>query len=265
MIFEFSAPIFKILLDSKANYLAIEVRNSTSKEVTFSVIDLKKRTICLEETGFEEAWRVGLSAVENHILLLHSYTDNRLPDKKGIFAVDFLAQEVLWEYPLGKFESLHQKNNQMIISASQVLQGKQTIFLDLLTGNEIEVANKEIAPLPTQFSGETHFYNTENEYFSLFCNFAIPHLPTNAQLVGFDYVELENSFWLLCYYKTNMQTTTMSLLNFDAEGNLLASHKLSTQLSEEQIGNRLFTCGNLIYVLLSGNSLQLIDINNNTQ
>jgi hypothetical protein len=257
MIFEFSAPIFKVLLDSKANYLALEIRNSATKEVTFSVIDLKKQVVCLEETGFEEAWRVGLSAIENHVLLLHSYTDNRLPDKKGIFAVDFLAQEVLWEYPTGKFEALHQSHHQIIVQASQTLQDKTQIFLDFMTGDEITPQKSEITLLNTQPYYETHFYTANNEFFDLFCNFSTPYLPQNSQLLGFDYAEIENGFWLLCYYQTEIQAIIMSLLCFDVDGTQLATHELPTQLSLEQLGNRLFIGKEIVCVLLDEHKLWL--------
>jgi hypothetical protein len=93
--FSFSANIFKILVDSTQKMLAIEIRNAEKKEVSFSVISLENKIILLAETGLEEAWRVGLSAIENNKLLLHTYTDTRLPNRKGIYAIDIEKQEDL--------------------------------------------------------------------------------------------------------------------------------------------------------------------------
>ncbi len=282
--FSFSATIFKILADSQNNFLAVEIRNSELKEVSFAVIDLQTQTLQLEETGFEEAWRVGLSAIEQGKLLLHTYTDSRLPDKKGIYAIDIVQQCVAWEQSLWNFEKFYlQTQNDVPNTLQSILLGafcyengeKKTCLFNLENG---EIAKKNensenIKLLVVANFAETYFYSPENEYFNTILAFIKPYFDKTVTWFGFDYIETEKSFFVLCYYKNPTFADTINLddnsqpnlqahskiqthlFGFDSKGNKLSSEIISDNLTTREIGNRIFLFGNQLVILQSDKSL----------
>lgn len=283
--FSFSASIFKILADSQNNFLAIEIRNTELKEVSFAVIDLQNQTLQLEETGFEEAWRVGLSAIEQGKLFLHTYTDSRLPDKKGIYAIDIQEQCVAWEQSLWNFENFYvQMRNDVtntlqstLLSAFCYENGeKKTCFIDLESGEiakETENKNSEnIKLLAVTNFAETYFYSPENEHFNTILAFIKPHFDKNVTWLGFDYIETEIFFFVLCYYKNPTFADTINLENysqpnlqiylhlfsFDSKGNKFIAELIVTNLDTKEIGNRIFLFGNELVILQSDKSLVVV-------
>jgi hypothetical protein len=283
--FSFSASIFKILADSQNNFLAIEIRNSELKEVSFAVIDLQTQTLQLEETGFEEDWRVGLSAIEQGKLVLHTYTDSRLPDKKGIYAIDIVQQSVAWEQSLWNFEKFYlqtQNNSQnnkenILLGAFCYENGEKKTCLFNLENGEIAKTNENknsenIKLLVIANFAETYFYSPESEHFNTILAFIKPHFDKNVIWLGFDYIETEKSFFMLCYYKNPTFADTIKLENhsqpnlqiylhlfsFDSKGNKLIAELIATNLGTKEIGNRIFLFGNQLVILQSDKSLVIV-------
>ncbi len=290
-MFSFSATIFKILADSHNNFLAIEIRNSELKEVSFAVIDLQTHTLQLEETGFEEAWRVGLSAMEQGKLFLHTYTDSRLPDKKGIYAIDIVNQTVLWEQSSWSFEKFYlQLQTTLSNIAQNILLGafcyengeKKTCFINLENGeiSKNDEKSENIKPFATKNFTETYFYSPESEYFNTILSFIKPHFDKTLTWLGFDYIETEKSLFVLCYYNqisfannTDLENNSqfnlqihLHLLGFDSEGNKLVSkliidnlsNILSNDVSRGEIGNRIFLFGNHLVILQNDKTLVIV-------
>jgi hypothetical protein len=283
--FEFSSTIFKVIPDRYSKYLAIELRNSITREVNFVVIDTQTQAIILPETGFEEAWRVGLSAIESNILLLHTYTNTKLPDKKGIFAVNFLTQEVIWEQNEWRFIALYSyqlpdttKNISVIEAVKITDYTQQTNFFEMETGRNIAIIPTHLTPFYPKNQQEAYFYSSNHEYFNSFQKLVTPHLNANTTFQnnfhGFDYVEIDNQFVILCYYENapNMQdiqtiettpiTTKLKshLFIFSVQGDKLFSKEISNTLTLDLIGGSLFVFGDVICVLKNKNTLTLFNV-----
>jgi len=260
--FSFSANIFKILVDSTQKMLAIEIRNAEKKEVSFSVISLENKITLLEETGLEEAWRVGLSAIENNKLLLHTYTDTRLPDRKGIYAIDITKQEVIWEKQELRFEKLYFYDTQNIISTTYSEQNiLKKVYITLENGNELVVEDKNKLIENQLIAQEPYFYTSNSEYFAIILEF-MQKFAKNIAMIAFDYVEIENYFIILAYCKQEKAENLydMHLWIFAANGEKWAESKITENLSEKEIGNRIFVFGKYLTILQKDASISIIDL-----
>jgi hypothetical protein len=281
LTFTFSASIFKILADSKNKVLAIEIRNADLKEVSFAVINLDNQSLLLEETGFEEAWRVGLSAIENHIVLLHLYADTHLPDRKGIYAINFAEQEVVWEQNAWTFENLFRTHNkineidEIIVSAFQFEHGnKEIAHFDLQNGGIIQLNSNSISKkseLLQNCNPIPYFYASENEYFNTISNFIKPYFnPSNLQntteniieIIGFDYVETNKNFTVLAYYKNIAKNPTINatIFVFDSKGTKYFEKNIMNNYLMKDVGNRISVFGNYLCVLENSNSISILDL-----
>src|SRR5690606_20156875 len=88
--------IWNMMLDEEGKFLILEIRQNEKHRVNFTAIALDTGAVMWDGLEFEENWWVGMTAVSNGILLLHTYADNSDPEPKGLIAFDIINQEVCW-------------------------------------------------------------------------------------------------------------------------------------------------------------------------
>ncbi|SMO44124.1 DUF4905 domain-containing protein [Solitalea koreensis] len=128
----FSGLIWKIVPDFKGLKVAIELRDPTQRQVSFSIIDLATNMVLAENIQTEEPWYFGIETFYKDILCLHGYTNESLPEHKGIVALNTNGTKIWENYQL----SYYQNSYEGIIAYNPKIEPRRYILLDHTTGEQ---------------------------------------------------------------------------------------------------------------------------------
>lgn len=131
----FDGLIFKILADDVLSLLALEIRHTQTKEVSFAVVDYEKKRLVFEGLGLEESWWVGMVAFHQGKLFFHSFADKQYPEPQGIIVANVIEQSIIWEK---KGVYLEQISPQGVHISWIGESGKKPEILDIQTGNTLD-------------------------------------------------------------------------------------------------------------------------------
>jgi len=94
---KFKGLIWKIRIHEKKGYMAIESRQLESKNVAFTVLDLKTGELYFKERTFLEPINLNLAytAQDNLILTINEQSEG--PESKGLISVNIADGDILWE------------------------------------------------------------------------------------------------------------------------------------------------------------------------
>lgn len=94
---KFKGLIWKIRIHENNEYMAIESRHLESRNVAFTVLDLKTGKIFFKERTYLEPMNLYLAyaAQENLILTVNEHAES--PESKGLISINILNGEILWE------------------------------------------------------------------------------------------------------------------------------------------------------------------------
>jgi uncharacterized protein DUF4905 len=149
--------------------LAIESRNPTAKEVSFSVFDFRTGKPHFRERTYTEPWNLSLAFIGKENVVLTGYDHPGSPESKGIISLDNLSGEILWE----KFNlALHEVRNNGLKVFDPRFQPRRFQWIDHLTGTAIENPSE-------YFPEDEHILFPENVDES-----SLPEYVTHGQIVG---------------------------------------------------------------------------------
>lgn len=93
---KFSGLIWKVKIHV-SGLIAIESRNSDSKEVSFSVFNFLSGETYFKEKVYDESWNLSLAYLTGSNLILNGYEHADSPESKGIISVDVNTGSVIWQ------------------------------------------------------------------------------------------------------------------------------------------------------------------------
>jgi hypothetical protein len=217
---QFSTQIFRMLCDTQARCLAIELRKAQAQELAFAVIDLQTSEILMPETTMENTWRVGLSAVEENVLLLHTFTESNYPDNKGLIGIDYTTATILWDNPHYYFDTVvENKTGQKALKVSNLMGEKATnAYLHLQTG-EVLSANFFQTSIYPQLHAQR--YTTAQAFFGQMKDYLaskVGETPTAA----IDYLEW-HGYFVIGYFTDESNSFLYKLLLFDEQKEMITT------------------------------------------
>lgn len=122
------------LVPAAGGILIGEVRDVDGKKTWFVALDERTGTPLWRDKTFGEDWWIGIEAVGNAVLYLHTFAKPDMPHHRGIIAVDIASGEQLWHKPDVTFEWL---DNGVVTASRTTSTGKETLYLDACTGTSI--------------------------------------------------------------------------------------------------------------------------------
>jgi hypothetical protein len=125
--------VWTTLADPDHKRLFVEIRNSDTKRVTFSALDLESSRWLWKEKSFEEPWWISLAGISLNVLLLTIYADTSNPDKKSILAFDVSEQKIRW---WKNDFSITCVSGETVTGAGSKL-GYREVVLNIFTGMEV--------------------------------------------------------------------------------------------------------------------------------
>jgi hypothetical protein len=188
--------------------VVIEVRDKTTKQVSFWALDYKRQQFLWKEKRLEEPWWVSVAGIHNDVILFTIYLDSNNPDKKAVVA-----------YSLAEFRLMWWNNDFSIGQIGDVIQGFTSKLglkeqhLDILTGNVSVNTESDEIPIPVLKPVQ---YNEGTENFATVQRFLADRL--NFLAVGsFEYLETGSHILISCYEKQNDLANFLFVLSLDGE------------------------------------------------
>lgn len=133
--------IWRIEIDSLANTLFLEVRNTENKQVSFASFDITTGHTNFKDFTLPERWLTGMEAAYNGVLLLHHYQSATSPVHKAIVAINGLNATTLWSNYTYAFDSLSVNGP---IAYNTQIQPKKLFVIDIETGTHLRAFDPAI-------------------------------------------------------------------------------------------------------------------------
>jgi hypothetical protein len=217
----FKGVIWNMKTSEDGKIIILEVRNSETKIVKFSALDLDTHEFLWKEKMLDEPWWINLTAVAGDIVLFTLYTDTNNPDKKAALAYQLVNGELMWWN--NDFSISAIAENAVIGSAEKY--GKREMILDVRTGKEIELTDirpktAEIVLRPQQYTSDHAYFQTVKTFFNQKFNL--------SPITALEYLEYDSLIFISCYLQENELANYLFIIS--ADGNLLLKERLGEHL-----------------------------------
>lgn len=93
----FTGVIWKMLLENDRKLIAIESRDSESRQTFFSVLNYQNGDTLLDKLRLNESWFINLSHIHRNLIFVTGYESERSPISKGITAINIDNKAIVWE------------------------------------------------------------------------------------------------------------------------------------------------------------------------
>jgi hypothetical protein len=233
--------VWRTLADPDHERLFVEIRNSDTKCVTFSALDLRSSRWIWKEKSFEEPWWISLAGISANVLLLTIYTDTNNPDKKSILAFEVSQQKVLWW-----------KNDFSIalvsgetVTGVESKWGHREVVLDIYTGQEV-TEDPVVLPVQQNFQvirpfqyqeGSTHF-NTVKSFLERKCDI--------SAVFSVEYCEHQTLILISAF--SGREDLANYLIVFNSEGEIVMKETIGEHLKGIASDTFFIFSGYLIFV-----------------
>ncbi len=235
----FEGLIWNMVAGGERDPLVIEVRDMTTRRVSFSALHPITGDFLWRDRMLEEPWWVNLTLVSDGVVLFTVYLDTNNPDKKGILAYNATDLSLIWW------------NNDFSVSSltSSALRGYSQKFgmkevtVEMATGKEIKFPHDDtilepfLLKKPVQYVEGTEYFETVKTFLSKQLNLKV--------VSALEYLETEESMVISCYLA---DAESHDLANF-----LIVFSKTGECLLKEEISSRVKGIGFDTFFVLRNN------------
>lgn len=155
------------LLPTETGKLIIEIRDTLTKEVFFSCIDIETGKTFLSDVQLEEKFWVGIETVYDDIIFFHKFHKPDMPGHSGITAFDINDGRIKWEISDYSFLFLH---SGIVYCYRSKFEGRNFTTFDYKSGTLVEELgddSEKINKLHERARSEENFkgYYFPDQYF----------------------------------------------------------------------------------------------------
>ena len=213
--FSFDMPIWKTLVDASGYRLFLELRDATTRKASFAALDLRQHQLIWQQS-FDEPWWIGLTAANDRVVILHTYTNRQNPEQKEFWAVDSTTHKLL-------------KKTRTLADLAEA---------GFLTQPD-ELSKNKVCTMP-------FFYQATHAYFATVKRFIELHANVTP-VKGCEYVEYQDVVGM-AYYIEERKALANYLLVIDRKGREMLHKKIDEQLSDVGIGTFFIVRNQLIFI-----------------
>ena len=123
------------ILPTTNNKVVVEERDSKTKEVFFSCLDIESGKKIFKDFQLEEKNWIGIELIYKDVIFFHTYGKPDMPAHKSIIAFDILSQSILWQNDSYVFSFVY---GEKVYCYQQRFESRVFFALDYLTGNVLE-------------------------------------------------------------------------------------------------------------------------------
>lgn len=95
--FSFETPIWRMLPDETAKKWVLELRDTSTHEVQYTVIDFSNKQLFKQDLLLEDAWWTGITAFQEDKLLVHRFEDSENPEGKTFYILNLQTGRIEWQ------------------------------------------------------------------------------------------------------------------------------------------------------------------------
>lgn len=221
----FDGVIWNMVAGAQSDPLVIEVRDLTTKLVSFSALDADTGEFLWRDKMLEEPWWLNLSLVNEGIVIFTVYLDTNNPDKKGILAYGAANLDLIWWNNDFSVSSL----TTSALHGFSHKYGMKEVTVEMRTGKEITVADKGVIIEPYELKKPLQ-YIEGTDYFETVKTFLAKQL--NLEVVSaLEYLETEKSMVISCYLAdAESHDLANFLIVFSRTGECLLKEEMSSRV-----------------------------------
>lgn len=179
-------------------YCVLEIRDESTRQVSFSCVNLLKGNILWENLRPEKSWWLSLVGIFDEYLILHKYSSNQKPEPEGVLILMVQSGEILERIDDWIFFNCEEN----VLTVYQ-LQDSQPVYkkigLPMLAYDWINKSqfDKSIIGTPTIQTSPTH-YPEDSPHFETIYKFLYRLLNIDS-VKAVDYLEISNKI-IISYY-----------------------------------------------------------------
>ena len=173
-----------------SDYCVLEIRDETTRQVSFSCINLLTGNVLWENLRPEKSWWLSLVGIFDEFLFVHKYSSNQKPEPEGLLVLAIESGEIVMK--LDNWIFFNYKEN--ILTIYQ-LQNNQPIYKDIILEKMVE--NNIDSSNILDINAVTHYPET-SPYFPTIFKFLYRLLKIDA-VKAVDYLEINNKI-IISYY-----------------------------------------------------------------
>jgi hypothetical protein len=132
------------LLPTETGKVVIEERDTDSKEVFFTCIDIKTGKKIFSNFQLEEKFWIGIEKIYKDLIFFHKFRKPDMPGHLGITVFNITAKNILWETDRYIFLFIH---NDELYCYTEKFEGRNFYKLNYLTGEIIADLGKDAAEI----------------------------------------------------------------------------------------------------------------------
>ncbi|MES2730319.1 MAG: DUF4905 domain-containing protein [Bacteroidota bacterium] len=252
-VFSFDGHIWTMGLDHANGLLVLEIRDATTRRVSFAAVDLGKNdstshALLWKDFQPEHSWWLSLVGVYNGVLLLHRYADSQRPEAKGILAVEVRSCRVLWQQPDWAF--MDTDGEVVILHQQGADQSPVYQQIDLRSGKSLAITEIPTVPNPQPPSPDIQYpvhYPEQSPYFQPIARFL--HQKLGIQPIqAFDYAEFQGLIVVSYYLCAPDSPLSNKVVVLDNKACVLLHESMATHLNGIGMDTFLIRKGSLLFV-----------------
>jgi len=132
------------ILPTTNNKVVVEERDSKTKEVFFSCLDIESGKKIFKDFQLEEKNWIGIESIYKDVIFFHTYGKPDMPAHKSIIAFDILSQSILWQNDSYVFSFVYEEK---VYCYQQRFESRVFFALDYLTGNVFEDFGSDVSAI----------------------------------------------------------------------------------------------------------------------
>ena len=171
------------------DYCVLEIREETTRQVSFSCINLSKGNILWKNLRPEKSWWLSLVGIFDEFLFVHKYSSNQKPEPEGILVLAIESGEKIMMLE----DWIFFKYRESILTVYQ-LQNNQPIYKSITLKKVDDDSNS----LNTSYCHEVIHYTETSAHFPTIFKFLYRLLNIHA-VKAVDYLEISNKI-IISYY-----------------------------------------------------------------
>jgi hypothetical protein len=241
------------IIPAGENRLVIEERDSSTREVFFSCIEMKTGKVILNKLQLEEKYWIGIEDVYQDLIYFHKYSKPDMPWHSEIMAYDMNNKKMLWHskdyiFSLVLNDKLYCYKNNYEGRTYFCLHYKTGELIENLVNHPEEMAGlKEMreSEIYAEYNFPTVFSHSSGEIKALF-----DEIRTKEVITGkIDYLEF-NGIILSSYHKALKDGKLQNCFNaLDIRTKKIIFKKILNQETTNFIPDSFFLINNLVLML----------------
>ncbi|WP_159470674.1 DUF4905 domain-containing protein [Dyadobacter sp. 3J3] len=246
----FSQNIWRILphTDPDRSEWAVELRESSEKNISFAMIDLNVPELSWQVTPEGADWWTSLTAFSGDHIFLHNYRYPDMPQPTDLLAIDSKTGNLLWALPnYVLVRTLH--NDQLEVATFKSDQFQKSIF-DVKTEILTPVAEEINLPAPEIILKQPVRYKERNVYFDRLASF-LTDITGISKPICIDYLD-ERPYMMFSYYIYEQEKVAQYLLIVTDQKEIVFKEKISE--GRDGVGQSTMMLKNKVLVYLKNNN-----------